>query len=247
MSSTPTSLPSSVTEKLGHYVYIYIDPRDESVFYVGKGQGNRAFSHLKDGKESAKVKRIKEIEAEKKNVRIEILVHGLDEQTALKVEASVIDLLGSGALTNVVRGYQSKNHGRMKLDQINGLYQAGQAEIAEPSMLIRINKLYRHTMSPAELYEATRGYWKVGAERDKAQLAMAVYQGIIREVYEIEQWFPAMTTFTNRDEEKSGVEDRWEFVGRVANSKLRKKYLYRSVVHHFKKANQNPIRYLNIK
>jgi hypothetical protein len=241
-----TTLPSSVTEKLRHYVYIYIDPRDESVFYVGKGKGNRAFAHLKDGKESAKVKRIKDIEAEKKKARIEILVHGLDEQTALKVEASVIDLLGPSMLTNAVRGYQSRTHGRMKIDQINGLYQAGPAKIEEPSMLIRINKLYRHTMSPMDLYEATRGYWKVNAKRSaKAQLAIAVYQGIIREVYEIEQWLRAMTTFTNRDEEKSGVEDRWEFIVRIAPPKLRKKYLYRSVAHVFEGKGRNPIHYLN--
>src|SRR5713226_3424238 len=39
-------------EKLGYYVYLYIDPRDSTIFYVGKGQGNRAFSHLSDASES---------------------------------------------------------------------------------------------------------------------------------------------------------------------------------------------------
>ena len=244
----PDRLPTSVTQRLGHYVYLYIDPRDESVFYVGKGQGNRAFAHLKDTKESAKVRRIKEIEAEKRKVRIEILVHDLqDEKTALKVEASILDLLGFGTLTNAVRGYQSSTHGRMRLDQIKGLYEATPAQITEPTMLIRINRLYRHTMNPQNLYEATRGYWKVGAEREKVTLAMAVYQGIIREVYEVVKWFPAATTFSNRDENKARLAGRWEFVGRVADGKVRAKYLYRSVAHEFEKANQNPIRYLNIK
>ncbi|XZE17522.1 hypothetical protein SH449x_002796 [Pirellulaceae bacterium SH449] len=44
----PTRIPSSVQQKLGFYVYLYIDPRDESVFYVGKGKGERALAHLKD-------------------------------------------------------------------------------------------------------------------------------------------------------------------------------------------------------
>jgi len=26
-------------ERLRHYVYLYIDPRDDKVFYVGKGKG----------------------------------------------------------------------------------------------------------------------------------------------------------------------------------------------------------------
>lgn len=33
-------------------VYLYIDPRDEQPFYVGKGQGDRALSHLSEEAES---------------------------------------------------------------------------------------------------------------------------------------------------------------------------------------------------
>jgi hypothetical protein len=237
--------PPAIFEKIGFYVYLYIDPRDESIFYVGKGQGNRAFSHLKDKNESAKVQRIREIEEAGMKARIEILVHGLkDENAALKIEASIIDLLRPETLTNVVRGYESRYHGRMNVEQITGLYTQGEAKITEPTMLIRISRLYRHTMSPADLYEATRGYWRLGSERNNVRLAMAVYDGIIREVYEVETWFEAGKTFTNRTDDVSRSRGRWEFVGRIASEKIRKKYLYRSVAHHFE--NQNPIRYLNI-
>lgn len=34
-------LPPGVTEKLGYYVYLYIDPRDGHPFYAGKGKGHR--------------------------------------------------------------------------------------------------------------------------------------------------------------------------------------------------------------
>lgn len=33
--------------KIGWYVYALRDPRDETVFYVGKGQKNRWFEHIK--------------------------------------------------------------------------------------------------------------------------------------------------------------------------------------------------------
>ena len=33
---------------LGKYVYALIDPRDNKVFYVGQGIGNRLFDHLSD-------------------------------------------------------------------------------------------------------------------------------------------------------------------------------------------------------
>ena len=45
---------SKVKEKLKHYVYLYLDPRTNVPFYVGKGTGNRCFAHLKDGAESGK-------------------------------------------------------------------------------------------------------------------------------------------------------------------------------------------------
>jgi len=30
-----------MAEALGHYVYLYVDPRDGKVFYIGKGRGER--------------------------------------------------------------------------------------------------------------------------------------------------------------------------------------------------------------
>jgi hypothetical protein len=63
--------------------------------------------------------------------------------------------------------------------------------VKEDAILIRINQLYRSNMNSQELYEATRGVWKVGLRRYKAKYAMAVYQGIVREVYRIDRWVPA--------------------------------------------------------
>ena len=69
-------------EALEYYVYVYSDPDTKKPFYVGKGTGNRAFSHLKDKSETDKVNKIKEIKARGKQPIIEILAHGLDEETA---------------------------------------------------------------------------------------------------------------------------------------------------------------------
>ena len=35
-----------VIEQLKYYVYLLIDPTTNKPFYVGKGQGNRIFSHV---------------------------------------------------------------------------------------------------------------------------------------------------------------------------------------------------------
>ncbi|HXH07683.1 MAG TPA: hypothetical protein VNI83_13960 [Vicinamibacterales bacterium] len=35
-------IPAATARKLGYYVYLYVDPTDRSVFYVGKGKNGRA-------------------------------------------------------------------------------------------------------------------------------------------------------------------------------------------------------------
>lgn len=82
-------IPPEVAHRLGHYVYLYIDPRNEQPFYVGKGQGGRALSHLSEAAESRKCARIAELRAEGKEPRVDILAHGLrDEETAFRIVES---------------------------------------------------------------------------------------------------------------------------------------------------------------
>src|SRR5437763_13973172 len=98
-------IPPIVAERLGHYVYLYIDPRSGEIFYVGKGQGNRALAHLSDGGESKKAERIAAIRQEGCEPTIHVLVHGLpSEEAAFRIEAAAIDLLGVDRLANIVRG-----------------------------------------------------------------------------------------------------------------------------------------------
>ena len=119
-------------------------------------------------------------------------------------------------------------------------------KVTEPALLIRVNQLYRPTMSAMELYDATRGVWKVGARRELAKYALAVFEGIVLEVYEIVSWHPAGSTFTSRDREDVSAPGRWEFVGRLAPERLRRKYIDRDVGSYFPPGAQNPIAYVNI-
>ena len=69
---------AGVAEKLGFYVYLLIDPRDDDVFYVGKGTWNRCFAHIFEAHETqadtigdyAKLARIREIESAGTAVRV---------------------------------------------------------------------------------------------------------------------------------------------------------------------------------
>lgn len=50
-----------VKQKLGYYVYALADPRDNKIFYIGKGINNRIFQHEEKLDNSNKSNRIKEI------------------------------------------------------------------------------------------------------------------------------------------------------------------------------------------
>ncbi|MFN0020821.1 MAG: LEM-3-like GIY-YIG domain-containing protein [Pirellulaceae bacterium] len=246
---TKLAIPPEVAKHLDYYVYLYVDPRTGKPFYVGKGKGKRVLAHLSAKVESQKTQIIKELAAISQEPRLEILAHGLaSEDTALRIEAAAIDLLGLDELTNKVTGWRSIQLGKMPLQELIFYYAAKPVEIVDPVLLIRINRLYRHAMSVEELYDATRSAWKLGQRREAAKFVLAVFEGVVREVFKVEQWHPGGATPV-----KSGVHgdrgpiasDRWEFTGKVASPVVRNRYHGASVAKYFPKGLQNPVMYVN--
>lgn len=243
------SLKPGMAEKLGYYVYLYVDPRDGKVFYIGKGKGERCLDHLFEDDDHPKVKRIREIFAAGLEPRIEILAHGIGtSDEAYLVEAAAIDLIGLKELTNKVVGHNSLLYGRKSLKDLEIYYSPVHIEIPDPVILIRINQLYRNGMTATELYEATRGVWKLDLGRASgANYVFAVFEGIVKEVYEPQGWQPASTagyvTRTNLAQED--VEGRIEFVGKVAAENIRSRYIDKSVAKDFPQGSQNPCKYIN--
>ncbi len=97
------SFARTVQMELKHYVYRLIDPRNGETFYVGRGQGNRVFDHVRaelklseeegEDRHSAKLDTIQKIKDEKLEVLHIVHRHGLDKKTAVEVEAALIDEL----------------------------------------------------------------------------------------------------------------------------------------------------------
>lgn len=238
-------------DSLDYYVYIYSDPDTKKPFYIGKGRGNRCFAHLSYTNDCDKVAKIQEILARGKEPIIEILVHGIDENTALKVEAAAIDLIGIENLTNIQKGHHSSVYGRIDVDDINRRYDQQillESEIDESIIMIRINKAYHYGMTDFEIYDSTRGMWRVNIEQaKKAKYAFSVYDGMILEVYEIVEWFPCGSTmryYDRPEDQREKVEGRYEFVGRVASQNIRQKYVGKIVSGFFSSGAQNPIKYI---
>lgn len=119
-------------------------------------------------------------------------------------------------------------------------------EVDIPVVLIDIGHRYRSDISPLELYEATRGAWRVGARRNGAVYAFAVSGNVVHEVYEIDSWHRAGTTpYRVRPFVSFSVEGRWEFLGKLAENALRLQYKSRSVAKYLVNAQPNSVTYIN--
>jgi len=212
-----TGIPTEVAEAIGYYVYALRDPRDGHIFYVGKGQGGRVLSHVREAglnpkSERAKLKRIHDIEAADRCVEhLFLRTHLASDEEALSIEQAVIDdYKASGIpLTNLVSGHDSSTHGLASVETVIAELTATTAPgSTEPTLFFVINKSWSRDMGEDDVYFYTSGHWLVGADaRSKARYAFGVAHGIIRGVYIIESWFPS---------EQEGEERRWGFRGRLA-------------------------------
>lgn len=251
MRNSLRSFPVGVAEELESYVYIYIDPRNDEVFYVGKGAGDRVFAHLKEAdvltKQSGKLGRIRDIWQNSQDVVIKIHRSGLTPDQAYHVEAAVIELFPDSE--NEVDGRDTTRLGARLVADLISERQREKAEINFPAVLINIRKEWLRIrpdqskpVDPTQLYNSTRTAWEINPERHKnVRHAIAVAFGIIREVYQIEnEWLRADV---NADGSPRQIDSRWMFVGKPAADK---QHLVGKAVDHLQKMGaQNPIKWLD--
>lgn len=237
-------LSQSTIEKLEHYVYMLIDPRTNLPFYVGEGIGDRVNNHESWALEheldqTKKLDRIREIKAADMHVGQTIVRHGMTSKSAFEVESALIDFIGMNNLTNIVSGHYSAERGIMSLKNIELKYQAEEVTFEEPALLINVNRLYYPDISDKDLYEITRKHWVVDIDRvRKVPIVCAVFLGIIREVYEVSEWYYS-------SEEHNYPKKRSYFEGIVASTRIREKYIDKSVAKYSKRGSQNPIKYVS--
>lgn len=117
-------------------------------------------------------------------------------------------------------------------------------EIRENIVIIKINKSFREGMSKTELYDVTRGCWKRKiASVEKAEYALAVVYGIVKEVYQIDEWLLAENEVRETISYNEAVDaGRIIFKGRTADEEIRKKYLDYSVAGLFKRGEVAPVK-----
>ncbi len=184
----------------GYYVYALIDPRTDSIFYIGKGIGDRVFAHeIEQDKNSESEKRklqtIRAIEAKNLCVKRILLNWGLTENEAFAAEASLINCLNftkKENLTNIVAGHHT--HEALAVEDFelqHGADRLSETDIKHNIIVIKINKRYHRGMSDFELYEAVRGIWKASIKsitRRKIEYVFGVYNQLIVAIYKPDAW-----------------------------------------------------------
>lgn len=177
-----------------------LDPITDTVFYIGKGTGNRIFAHeAESGKspksEKEKLKTIRKIERAGLEVTKLIINWGMTEAEAFACETALINLmsfLSTDALTNAVSGHHV--HKALTVEEFELLHGAEclkAEDIRHSVMVIKINKLYRPDMSTKELYDMVRGCWRASLatiNRKQIRYVFGVYHQLIVAVYRPDEW-----------------------------------------------------------
>ena len=232
---TINSFSKEVRDKLGYYVYGLIDPRNGRYFYIGKGSGDRIFQHIKGVKNSNvdndKIKIIRDIHNDGLEVIHIIIRHGLSENEAKLIEATLIDFKGLDSLTNEQDGLNSYDFGIASAEQLEQKYSCEEFsdEGKPPFMIIKITQKFLDERG--SYYETCRSAWKISPESAKGRFVLCVMNGIVKKVFEVEQW----------NQTPSG---RYEFVGKEANKNIRDLFINKRIPEHYRqKGNANPVVY----
>lgn len=235
-----TEFSPEIQKKLNYYVYRLIDPRNGETFYIGKGKGNRVFSHvqgtIKEDSLCEKMSRIREINITGFEVAHVIHRHGMDESTAFEVEAALIDAYSG--LTNILDGHGNSDCGVMHADEIIKRYSAETAEFEHKAILISINR----SATEISMYEATRYAWRLNKRKaEQAEIILPTMQGLIVGAFIAEKWLEATAkNFPSRGDAKG----RFGFIGKEASPELLKLYKNKRVPDEYRKRGaSNPIKY----
>ena len=236
------SFPPHISHKIKTYVYRLIDPRNGETFYVGKGCGNRVFAHIRAEKKlegdelDNKLKRIREIRLAGFEVAHVIHRHGMDNKTALEVEAALIDAYPE--VLNDIGGIHSNDYGVMHAKEIIKRYIAKKAIFKHKAILISVNR----SAATTSLYEATRYAWKISkSQAKKADVILAIKQGLIVGAFIAHEWLDATSENFPGHEDAPG---RLGFIGEEAPPIIKKLYIEKSVPYEYRKPGAaNPIKY----
>lgn len=226
-------------------MYRLVDPRTGETFYVGKGKDNRVFDHLRgqlrddEDFESEKMNQIREIRQAMLEPIAIIHRHGLSEDEAFHVEATLIDAYPG--LTNVQSGHGDT--GVRHVDEIVRQYQAPIADLDPEKLKVVLININRSSSESVSAYKAVHHAWRIDKEKaNQADYVVAVNRGIIEGVFIVDPPGWISSNQTNFPDALVHIEGRSGFHGRAAPDTVASKLIGRQVPDNVRHV-RNPIRY----
>jgi len=219
---------------LKYYVYILVDPRDERIFYVGKGIGNRVFDHEKEIVSSPKNDLINDILSHGLTVKKYIVHSGLKESEAYVAETVLnkfLRFMGYN-LTNLqtainlteecclVEEYD-RLHSKESLNKDN-FVDLHAFRVA----FLNFNAISRkNTWSELEYEKTMQQYFGFHKQTELPSIVFVVRKGIIYSCYKVNSW--------RKEEKKSSTSQRTYstfYIDKIDNdSNLLSKYRYSNI------------------
>ena len=230
---------ANTIKSLQYYVYGLRYPDDEkNYFYIGKGKGNRVFSHINQKtRRSIKDPKFDIIEPLRKigGPEVDIIRHGLNEKEALLLEAALIDVFNVKQITNKVKGIDSDKFGIMSIKNIESNYKGKDFTLGVSAVCFKINQAWHKNMDEEHLYNKTRGNWALNLKRaEKAEYGIGVHNGVIRGIYKICNW----------EKGRSSTRSHRYFFNGYKEEKMNK-YIGYSLINHPGHAVRGPLFYYN--
>lgn len=211
-----------------YYVYVYSDPDTNRPFYVGKGRGSRVKAHLKYKRaETDKQKMIDRFVSQGRKPAMQIVQWAMSEDEAFAAEATLIQFLGLGSISNRVCGRGCRKVHADFLEFIKDKKPLPERKRGGRQVLVvSANGVYRPGMSRFELYDAVRGNLRVNPERvAECDMALILLDGFVIDVYQ------------GLDCTEAGAEARmfdgvgksggYDIVGRFASEVMKNRYVGR--------------------
>lgn len=247
-----------------YYVYGLIDPRDNKLFYIGKGSRNRIFQHVEESNknpesERKKLKIIKDIENSGNHVKHILINWGLKEEEAFAAESSLINIINyisEFELSNIVSGHHTQGCKSVEeIEQLFGAELLSKEDFHHKVLVIKINKTYNRNISAGALYNSVRGIWRANINRvKKVEYVLGVYNNLIVACYKPERWYKLDEDNVQKLPESMLPEDWMQLKGRVffecdylsEPNDEQKFYLYKSIENlEYIQKSQNPIAYID--
>ncbi len=185
--------------QLRYYVYILVDPRNNEVFYVGKGSGNRVFMHESEDRYGEKNSIITNIQESGAEVKKYIVYSGMNEAEAFAVEAGIINLINTASSFHFTKLTNEQTpHNTflpcLTVDEYDAHYSGKSLEMSdfpdsEKMMLVNLKTKSMQVLYSQELIRNKLLFFgSISGNQERPLVLLPVFRGFIVGAYTVLEW-----------------------------------------------------------